>query len=111
MSEETIFYSRLKQEIKKIRKSTNQIERELGYSRNALHNYKNGTEPSGTRLIEIAEYFHVSPKFLLGKTEIPAENRPTILFEQLSDVQKYKMLKLCHNWSENLIKNARLLDR
>ncbi len=67
MIEETIFYSRLKQEIEKSGKSTNQIERELGYSRNALHNYKNGTEPSGTRLIEIAEYFHVSPKFLIGK--------------------------------------------
>jgi len=106
MTEETIFYSRLKQEIKKSRKSTNQIERELGYSRNALHNYKNGTEPSGSRLIEIAEYFHVSPKFLIGKTDISSENTPIIKFEQLSDVQKFEMLNLCHNWSKNLIKNT-----
>lgn len=111
MSAETIFYSRLKQEIKKSRKSTNQIERELGYSRNALHNYKNGTEPSGTRLIEIAEYFHVSPKFLIGKTDISSENNPIILFDQLSDIQKYEMLKLCHTWSENLIKKVQLPDR
>lgn len=108
MIEETIFYSRLKQEIKKSRKSTNQIERELGYPRNALHNYKNGTEPSGTRLIEIAEYFHVSPKFLIGRTDISSEKSSIILFDHLDDVQKFKMLKLCHNWSENMIKNAQL---
>ncbi|MDG4983872.1 helix-turn-helix domain-containing protein [Lactococcus lactis] len=111
MIEETIFYSRLKQEIKKSRKSTNQIERELGYSRNSLHNYKNGTEPSGTRLIEIAEYFHVSPKFLIGKTDISSENSPIILFDQLDDVQKFEMLKLCHNWSENMIKKAQLPNK
>ncbi|MGL5897112.1 MAG: helix-turn-helix domain-containing protein [Lactococcus lactis] len=104
MTEETLFYRRLKQEIKRCRKSTNQIERELGYSRNALHNYKNGTEPSGTRLIEIAEYFHVSPNFLIGKTNISSKNNPINLFEQLSDIQKFEMLKICHSWSENLIK-------
>lgn len=110
MAEETIFYSRLKQEIKKSRKSTNQIERELGYSRNVLHNYKNGTEPSGTRLIEIADYLHISPKFLIGKSETPSEKSPTIQFEQLSDAQKFEMLRLCHNWSENLIKNTQCLN-
>lgn len=109
MDEETLFYRRLKEEIKRCRKSTNQIERELGYSRNALHNYKNGTEPSGTRLIEIAEYFHVSPQFLIGKTDSPSEKSPKIQFEQLSDAQKFEMLKLCHNWSENLIKNMESL--
>lgn len=106
MIEETIFYSRLKEEFKKTRKSTNQIERELGYSRNALHNYKNGMEPSGKRLIEIAEYFHVSSQFLIGKTEISSVNSPITIFEKLSDVQKFEMLKLCHNWSENMIKKA-----
>jgi len=111
MIAETIFYSRLKQEIKKSRKSTNQIERELGYSRNALHNYKNGTEPSGTRLLELAEYFHVSPRFLIGKTDISSEKSSINLFEQLSDVQKFEILKLSNNWSENLIKNAQLPDR
>lgn len=111
MNEETIFYSRLKERIKKIGKSTNQIERELGYSRNALHNYKKGIEPSGTRLIEIAEYFHVSPKFLIGKTDISSENSPIILFKQLDYFQKLEMLKLCHSWAEDLIENAQLLER
>lgn len=111
MIEETIFYCRLRQKIKKSRKSTNKIEWKLGYSRKALHKYKNGIEPSGTRLIEIVEYFHVSPKFLIGKTNLSSENIPIILFEQLSDVQKFEMLKLCHNWSENLIKNLQLSDR
>jgi len=111
MTEETLFYRRLKQEIKQCRKSVNQIERELGYARNVLHNYKNGTEPSGSRLIELAEYFHVSPKFLIGKTDISSEKSSNILFEELCDVQKFEMLKLCYNWSENLIKNSQFPDR
>ncbi len=105
MTEETLFYSRLKKEIKKIRKSTNQIERELGYPRNTLHNYKRGTEPSGTRLIELAEYLHVSPKFLIGKTDTSPKKSTINLFEELSEIQKFEMLKHCHNWLENHIKN------
>lgn len=111
MTEETLFYSRLKQEIKRCRKSTNQIERELGYPRNSLHNYKYGREPSGTRLIELAEYFHVSPKFLIGKSDISSEKNQNNLFEYLSDDQKFEMLKFLNDWSENLIKNAQLPGR
>jgi len=40
MIEDNIFYLRLQQAIIESGKSANQIERELGYSRNALHNYK-----------------------------------------------------------------------
>lgn len=105
MTEETIFYWRLRQEIKKCGKSANQIERELGWPRNALHNYKNGTEPSGIRLIELAEYFNVSPQFLIGKTEVACVKSPEDLFEQLSEFQKFEILKVSNNWAENLIKN------
>ncbi|MGL5898276.1 MAG: helix-turn-helix domain-containing protein [Lactobacillaceae bacterium] len=47
-------------------KSTNQIERELGYPRNALHNYRTGSEPSATRLMELSQYFQLSPGYLMG---------------------------------------------
>lgn len=92
MIKETIFYSRLKEEFKKCRKSTNQTEQGLAYYRNALHNYMNGTEPSGTLFIEIAEYFHVSPTFLIDKTDISSENSPILLFDQLSDVKTLSQL-------------------
>ena len=40
MTEENLFYTRLKQEIKRCRKLTNQIKREFDYFRNSLHNHK-----------------------------------------------------------------------
>lgn len=60
-------YLRLKELAQASEKSFNKIERELNYPRNALHNYKEGREPLGTRLIELAHYFGVTPEYLLGE--------------------------------------------
>lgn len=68
MSEQGIFYKRLKEEIQLKGKTFNLVERELEYSRNALNNYKHGNEPSGTRLVELSEYLMVSPAYLVGKS-------------------------------------------
>ena len=46
MAENQLFYPRLEELIRLSKKSFNQVERDLGYPRNALHNYKNGVEPS-----------------------------------------------------------------
>lgn len=73
---------------KNIKKSFNQVERDLGYPRNALHNYKNGVEPSGIRLIELAHYFGVTPEYLLGINNDPKNNGTRIIFESLNDYQK-----------------------
>lgn len=76
MQEETIFYQRLK--ILKIdsKKSFNQIERDLGYPRNALHNYQKGGEASGVRLLELANYSrygfkHDSSTICLQRQRVP----------------------------------------
>ena len=50
--EESIFYKRIKKLANELGKSFNQIEKELGYSRNALSNYKTQTIPSAIRLLE-----------------------------------------------------------
>ncbi|WP_394852280.1 hypothetical protein [Lactococcus lactis] len=51
MTEESVFYQRLKTEIQLSGKNFNQVERELGYPRNSLNNYKsNATEPSGNSI-------------------------------------------------------------
>ncbi|MCC4119919.1 helix-turn-helix domain-containing protein [Lactococcus lactis] len=100
MTKETLFYNRLKRLVQQSGKSINQIERELGYSRNALHNYKNGVEPSGTRLIEISNYFGVTPEYLIGKDSqsytLPLKN----FFNRLNTKQKCEMIILCKDWLE-----------
>lgn len=63
------FYYRLKMLCDNAGKSINEVEKELNYPRNALHNYKEGRIPSGLRLVELSEFFSVSPEYLLGLTD------------------------------------------
>ena len=105
-----LFYRRLKDLIEKSGKSANQIERELGYPRNSLNNYKLGGEPSGTRLIGLSEYFNVSPKYLIGLIDDPANSSTMILsnehndsppiniFKSLTHKEKKEMCLICQKW-------------
>lgn len=93
-----IFYERLLQAIKQTGKSVNQIERELGYPRNSLHNYRNHTEPSGIRLIELSQYFQVSPAYLIGKTQNNSCIDLKNFFHHLNDEEKLKVLNLSQEW-------------
>lgn len=92
------FYERLIKLSKQSKKSINQIERELGYPRNALHNYKLTREISGTRLVELAQYFHCSPEYLLGMSQEKYENSLELLFKKLNENDKIKILKLSESW-------------
>ena len=67
MKKYEVFAIRFMGECDKLNKSVNQIERDLGYPRNTLQNYKKGTIPSALRLLELAQYFGVSPQYLVGK--------------------------------------------
>ena len=102
----SIFYERLMLLVRESGKSVNQIERELGYPRNALHNYKNGRDPSGVRLVELANYFKASPEYLIGKSELLIQEDLDYIFKKLSKTEKVEMLKLCQNWVENIIKTG-----
>lgn len=93
-----IFTERLFEKIKLSGKSVNQIERELGYPRNAISNYKNGGEPSGTRLIELAKYFQVSPEYLIGKTSSMEEISPRDFFDDMNSNQKIEIGELYLKW-------------
>ncbi|MBK0083038.1 helix-turn-helix transcriptional regulator [Lactococcus sp. S64] len=95
-----IFWERLTELIKMSGKSMNCIERELNYSRNALHNYKQGTEPSGSRLLELADYFNVLPEYLIGKSEKRNSIVSKIIFEDLSNKEKYRLFKTSQKWME-----------
>ncbi|MGO2644689.1 MAG: helix-turn-helix domain-containing protein [Lactococcus cremoris] len=76
----------------------NKIEKDLGYPRNALQNYRHGKIPSGKRLVELANYFGVTPEYLLGINNF--SNAPTVKenFEYLSEAQKKEMYLLCQEW-------------
>nr|DAT43088.1 MAG TPA: repressor protein [Bacteriophage sp.] len=47
-----------------------QLEENLGYSRNTLYKLKT-QKPNAERIAEIADYFHVSTDYLLGRTDNP----------------------------------------
>ncbi|CAJ1223383.1 helix-turn-helix domain-containing protein [Lactococcus lactis] len=98
MEKNNLFYERLTKAIEKSGKSANCVERELGYSRNALHNYKNGTEPSGSRLIELAQYFNISPEYLIGKQECIQYYDLEDYFQNLNEKQKLEIYMLSHEW-------------
>lgn len=47
------------------------VEEDLKYSRNTLYKLKS-QKPNAERVAEIADYFHVSTDYLLGRTDNPA---------------------------------------
>ncbi|HEQ8560868.1 TPA: helix-turn-helix transcriptional regulator, partial [Streptococcus pyogenes] len=51
--------------------SLNELELKLNFSTNYLYSLKKGN-PKSDRLQEIADYFHVSTDYLLGRTDNPA---------------------------------------
>ncbi len=86
------FYNQLKLLVEKSHKSFNQVERELGYPRNALANYRLGKEPSAKRLAEIANYFDVPLEYLLCENEMQNYKKIQFLFNHLTQTQKKQML-------------------
>lgn len=50
-------------------KRPNPVGKELGISTGSIAQWKNGSVPSGETLVKIADYFHVSVDYLLGRTE------------------------------------------
>lgn len=56
--------------------SINDLEEKLDIGRNSLYSWKKGI-PKGTNLLKVADYFHVSTDYLLGRTDSPrADNQP-----------------------------------
>lgn len=63
-------FDRIKELAKKQGLSINLLEEKLGYSKNTIYNLKS-SKPSTERISEIADYFHVSTDYLLGRTDNP----------------------------------------
>lgn len=66
--EKTPVLERVKQLAKKQGISIVELEEKLGFGRNSLYAWKNKT-PSYEKLIKVADFFHVSVDYLLGREE------------------------------------------
>lgn len=96
------FYLRVKEECDRLGMSVNKVERELGYPRNALHNYKAERIPSGKRLIELSEYFGVTPNYLLGYSE-GGHGDTRDLFNKLSIEEKKEIYCISQEWVSSML--------
>ncbi len=67
-------------ECDKIGKKPNKVASELGLSSATTTRWKSGAIPNGETLVRIAEYFHVSVDYLLGRT-----NQPTQMMGHIND--------------------------
>lgn len=63
-------FDKIKELCRKQGISLNQLEANLGFSRNSLYSLKN-KKPNAERISEIADYFNVSTDYLLGRTDNP----------------------------------------
>lgn len=59
-------YDRLKTLADKQGLSINDVEERIGLGKNTLYSWKKKV-PSGTNLIKVADFFHVSTDYLLGR--------------------------------------------
>lgn len=92
------FYERFSKLALQSSKSINQIERELGYPRNALHGYKFTKNPSGMRVAQTANYFGVTPQYLLGLTSFENVYCVRKTLEDLNFEEKLQMYNYCQAW-------------
>ena len=78
-----MFYDRLVALAKEKKKSINQVEIDLGFSKNTLYNTKRYT-PQGVKLAKLADYFEVSTDYLLEKTDIKTPKKEPVDLEELT---------------------------
>ena len=72
---------RIKELAKKRDKSLKEISSELGFSKNYLYTLKDQT-PSTDKITKLADYFHVSTDYLLGRDD--PEQRPVDVADKKS---------------------------
>jgi len=63
-----VLFERIKLLSQELDKSINDVEEDLHYPQNTLYRLKR-TNPSAKKLEELADYFHVTTDYLLGRTD------------------------------------------
>lgn len=93
------FYERFMEQVKLVHKTVSEVERDLGYPRNALKNYKYDVMPSGARLIELSHYFEVTPEYLIGVERPITGKLLESFFENLTPQQKANIYFIAQKWA------------
>lgn len=101
--EKTPVLERVKQLAKKQGISIVELEEKLGFGRNSLYAWKNKT-PSYEKIIKVADFFHVSVDYLLGREEAKTPSNieikdllgQSMTFEgrELTDEEKVMMIEV-----------------
>lgn len=98
-------FERIKELSKKRGKSIKQVSRDLGFGESTIYKWKSQS-PKGEYLDQVADYFHVTVDYLLGRTDDPLGSGEksadldddTVLFtyqgKPLSDEDRKKMLEI-----------------
>ncbi|WP_117161311.1 helix-turn-helix domain-containing protein [Paraliobacillus sp. X-1268] len=94
-----IVFEAVKELCKERRISINDLENALGYSKNTLYRLKTQI-PGADKLQAIADYFHVSTDYLLGRTDEKYINEPETIAahhdgeewteEELEEIEEFK---------------------
>jgi len=66
-----MFWDRFEELCRVSGKKPSPVGKEIGVSATAVSKWKEGTIPNGEILMKIADYFHVSVDYLLGREENP----------------------------------------
>lgn len=90
-------YDRLKLLCSKHGLSINELEEKVGLGQNTLYSWKKNI-PSGQNLTKVADYFHVSTDYLLGRTDTK--------YYELSEKEKLDIGKEVDNLLEGMFSSA-----
>ncbi|MBO5726554.1 MAG: helix-turn-helix transcriptional regulator [Clostridia bacterium] len=72
-------------------KSPSKVAEDIGSTRAAANRWKNGSIPSDTTFLKIADYFGVTVKYLKGEEEQETKNPSTPRDERIDDI--YELVK------------------
>lgn len=88
-------FERIKKLADKQKISLKELAIKLGFSENNIYRWKT-SKPKGEDLAKIADYFHVSVDYLLGREDIEKIKEPVDLKDIVSDHVKFEDV----NWDE-----------
>lgn len=78
-------FDRLKLLCEKQGISVNDLEEKIGIGKNSLYSWKKNI-PKGTNLLKVADYFHVSTDYLLGRTDNPIADSDKPYSDDLDEI-------------------------
>ena len=82
-------FERIKSLADKQGKSLQKVASDLGFGDNYIYNLKGAKSPAADKLALIADYFHVSVDYLLGREDIKPVTEPIDLAELANSDEEY----------------------